>query len=302
MECPSRPHDPPLPGHATAPTFSPDLSALRPNLLRFARSRLRNANLAEDAVSEALLAAWQTQPTFSTPAQASAWVYGILRHKLVDQVRQQARELPVGDGLPEPDTRGSDWFVGGPWCGLAATQTEPDEACSHNQFVALVLRCCEQLPSLQRQAFVLRELGDEDPADICRQLGVSEGHLWVLMHRARLRLRQLLNAQWPMPQGVTKASKAQRRHRPPAASPRHSGQAEVDSETTAFALHEAEAEGEGDRRADRSFRQCVPEGAADPVRDPEFDHAHTGPGSLPCARQLQLLATEARPSRFAPAQ
>jgi len=179
--------------------YMPDLAALRTSLLRYARARQRNATLAEDAVSDTLLAAWQAQMSFPTHAQGTAWVYGILRHKLVDQIRQQSREVPAGDALPEPDTRSPDWFVGAAWCGMTSTQTEPEHACAQQQFLDLVLRCCDQLPPMQRQAFLLRELLDDEPASVCAELGITEGNLWVLVHRARARLRGLLQKQGSSP-------------------------------------------------------------------------------------------------------
>ena len=120
MHCPTSQNELPLSGQALA--HRPDLGALHASRLRYARARLRNITLADDAVSETLLATWQTQTTFQTPAQARAWVYGIVRHKLVDQLRLQGRETPAGNHLPEPDTRSPDWFVGSDWCGVSSTQ------------------------------------------------------------------------------------------------------------------------------------------------------------------------------------
>lgn len=190
MHCPT-----PLeaaPARDPEPRFTPDLTGLHGGLMRYARSRVHNHGLVEDAVSETMLVALESRVTFSSPAKATAWVYGVLRNKLVDQLRQQGREAPAGDQLPEPGTRSTEWFVGTDWCGVGSLQAEPDQACSRREFAQLLLQCCEQLPSNQRQAFVRREIDDEDPGSICQQLGITEGHLWVLVHRARLRLRVLL--------------------------------------------------------------------------------------------------------------
>jgi RNA polymerase sigma-70 factor (ECF subfamily) len=184
---------------ASAAAHAPDLCELHPRLLRYARSRVHNLGLAEDAVSETLLAAWERGAVFPTPAKATAWVFGILRHKLVDQLRQQGRETPAGEQLPEPDTRSLDWYVGGDWCGVTSAVSEPDQACSRRQFVELLLRCCERLPPAQRQAFVMREIDGDDPASVCQQLGVTEGNLWVLVHRARVQLRAMLGEHWLLP-------------------------------------------------------------------------------------------------------
>lgn len=180
----------------------PDLAALQAPLLRFARSRLRNLELAEDAVSAKLLAALEKPQAFATAAQAVAWTYGVLRHKLVDQMRQQTREAPAGDRLPDADTRSGDWTGAGAWHGSPCPLQEPEVACSQFEFLAMLQRCCDLLPALQRQAFLLRELHGLEPEHICQELGVTAGHLWVLVHRARQRLRTLIQAQWPMLDGA----------------------------------------------------------------------------------------------------
>jgi RNA polymerase sigma-70 factor (ECF subfamily) len=35
-----------------------------------------------------------------------------------------------------------------------------------------------------------------EPEDICKDLGLSQSNYWVLMHRARLRLRQCVERGW----------------------------------------------------------------------------------------------------------
>lgn len=187
------------PPDAGVPTL-PDFGELRLKLLRFARARLYSAGLAEDAVSETLLAVLQARHDRSHPtvaSQTTAWVFGVLRHKLVDQLRQQRRETPAGDDLPEPQSGSHDWFAGGAWCGLSAPAADPEQALCQRELMARVLQLCGRLPALQRQAFLMRELREEEPAEICRRLGITENYLWVLIHRARSRLRSGLQQGMP---------------------------------------------------------------------------------------------------------
>ena len=66
------------------------LTGLRRDLLRFARLQLRDASAAEDAVQEALAAAWSGAEKFGGQSQHKTWVFGILRHKLTDTLRGEA--------------------------------------------------------------------------------------------------------------------------------------------------------------------------------------------------------------------
>ena len=67
------------------------IEALRPYLLRFASLQLRDAAAAEDAVQEALVAALAGESGFAGRANLRTWLTGILKHKIVDTVRRQAR-------------------------------------------------------------------------------------------------------------------------------------------------------------------------------------------------------------------
>ena len=72
--------------------FPSQVESLRPQLLRFARTQLRNEAWAEDAVSDTLLAALEKPQSFAGLSQLKTWLVGVLKHKLVDQLRRHARE------------------------------------------------------------------------------------------------------------------------------------------------------------------------------------------------------------------
>ena len=52
--------------------------------------------------------------------------------------------------------------------------------------------CLETVPTKQRMAFVLREVEELDTKEICKILDVTRTNLGVLLHRARMRLRECL--------------------------------------------------------------------------------------------------------------
>jgi RNA polymerase sigma-70 factor, ECF subfamily len=162
--------------------------ALRPLLVRLARRQLRNDAWAEDAVSATVIAALEKPGAFAGRATAKTWLVGILKHKLVDELRRNTRELPLvvrDDDDADAEDRATEHES--PW-------GDPLESLAQAQFVALVDRCLAALPAPQRRAFVLREaLGAETP-EVCRELGVTANHLGVMLHRARRSLQRQLQA------------------------------------------------------------------------------------------------------------
>lgn len=61
---------------------------------------LRDADAARDLVQETFIKVWQRCATFQGESELLPWVKSILRHGLIDRLRREGREVPLGT---EPD-------------------------------------------------------------------------------------------------------------------------------------------------------------------------------------------------------
>lgn len=178
-------------------SFAEQVVALRPLLVRMARQRLRNDAWAEDAVSETLVAALENPNAFGGRASVRTWLAGILKHKVVDQIRRHTRECQLetfDDEEPDYGALRNTNLTGA--FEAQAEWGDPQERLSQRQFMAQFDRCLKALPPQQSRAFVLRNWMEEETDEICRQLGVTSNNLSVMLHRARGRMRTLLQAEW----------------------------------------------------------------------------------------------------------
>lgn len=164
-------------------------------LFKYAMARVRNRELAEDLVQEALLAALRSAPSFKGRSTERTWLVGILKHKLLDHLRKAGRER-ASDTLDEQledeffDDRGR-WKI-----RPARWTVDPHEALQQNDFRTVFDRCLEEAPERLARVFVLRELDELESDEICKILDVTSTNLWVMLHRARLKLRQCLELSW----------------------------------------------------------------------------------------------------------
>jgi RNA polymerase sigma-70 factor (ECF subfamily) len=169
-------------------------------LFRYALTRLRRRQDAEDAVQEALLAALRARQQFRADSAERSWLIGILRHKIVDRIRVLAREdaatIPNDDGMDNWCGQSDRWLhAPGRW------RADPAQLSENADFWQQVRACYGALPELQAQVFALRTFDGLSTEEICQQLGVTTTNLWVLLHRARARLRDCLESTWFVQEG-----------------------------------------------------------------------------------------------------
>ena len=177
------------------------LDGLRRQMLKFATLQLSDANLAEDAVQEALIGALRNASSFAGRAALKTWVFAILKNKIADILRQKKRSIDASSLLHE-DEEGEDFSSlfdsQGMWQKdeRPAAWAHPDEALREGEFWLVFEVCLENLPGKQARVFMMREFIELDTAEICATLALSVSNLHVLLHRARLRLRECLEQRW----------------------------------------------------------------------------------------------------------
>ena len=175
------------------------LAAHRDYLLRFARLQLRNDAWAQDAVSETLLAALSKPQAFEQRSQLKTWLVGILKHKIIDALRQHGREVSLSGDEDESSSDLLDqplFAADGHFADKPADWGNPEQELSSRQFFEVLEACASQLPATQGRLFLMREWLELSSDDICKELGLTPTNLYVQLHRARQRLRECLQLNW----------------------------------------------------------------------------------------------------------
>lgn len=176
--------------------FAHQVQALRTPLMRFARAQLRNDAWAEDAVSETLLAALEKPQSFAGQSQLKTWLVGILKHKVIDQLRRHAREATVLTRDDDADVDELLFAEDGHWRESPQEWGNPEQQCRQRQFFEVLEACMQFLPATQGRVFMMREWLELSTDEVCKELAITPTNLWVLLHRARLRLRDCLQERW----------------------------------------------------------------------------------------------------------
>jgi RNA polymerase sigma-70 factor (ECF subfamily) len=181
-------------------TLNAELAALHRDMLKFARLQLRDDATAEDAVQEALAAALSNQKSFGNRAQLKTWVFGILKNKIVDIIRERIRSPSASHSVEEISEHAYDDLFNedGFWQDDARPSSwgDPETSFSSQQFWQVFEICLTRLPETTARVFMMREMLGFETDEICKELAISSTNCWVVLHRARMGLRLCLSERW----------------------------------------------------------------------------------------------------------
>jgi RNA polymerase sigma-70 factor (ECF subfamily) len=163
-------------------------------LLTVARSIIGPA-LADEVVQESWVSAYQSLPKFEGRSSVKTWLITIVSNHAKSRLRKESRTISL-DALEELDPGFSDRFrPDGHWSQAPSQwHTEsPESLLEEKQLQRCIDQTLAQLPPMQRAVFTLRDLEQLSLAEICNNLGLSDSNVRVLLHRARLKLMQMID-------------------------------------------------------------------------------------------------------------
>ena len=132
---------------------------------------LRNGHDAEEAVQGALLRAYRALSAGRRPASLLPWLLAIARNECMDvlRARRDTQELP-----PDVESRG----------------VRPDELVVRREEARVLYADLRELPEAQREALILRSMGDLPHGEIARLLNRTAADARTLCREARLSLAE----------------------------------------------------------------------------------------------------------------
>jgi RNA polymerase sigma-70 factor (ECF subfamily) len=171
------------------------------SLLRVARSLVRDQATAEELVQETWLAALTGLAGFEGRSSLRTWLFQICINKARTRFVRDGRTVPFsalggpGDGGGSP--LDPDRFDGeGAWRDPPSTWNEdnPERLAMGAQTRAAIEACIAELPETQRAVLTLRDVEGLEADEICNVLSITLTNQRVLLHRARVRVREALEA------------------------------------------------------------------------------------------------------------
>jgi RNA polymerase sigma-70 factor (ECF subfamily) len=167
-------------------------------LYRFALFRVQDSTVAEDLVQETFLAALGAYKNFKGHSTLRTWLIAILKNKSVDHIRKKVKERRsdemerLGNGVGANFNGQAEWPL-----RHAKWLDTPLKLYARKELMDTLSNCLSKLPDRLAQAFIMREIDELSTKEICESLNITSANCWVILHRARRRLRACLETRLP---------------------------------------------------------------------------------------------------------
>jgi RNA polymerase sigma factor (sigma-70 family) len=167
-------------GHDRA--FEAIVERYRRPLGRYLR-RVLSAPLAEDVLQATFVNAWRSLQRGTDVRDLRPWLYRIAHNQAVNALARAEPRVAADAAVAE----------------LVATSPSPEAEAEQRDTLQRTLTAIAGLPDRQRAAIVAVAVEDRPHPDVARELGLTEGALRQLIHRARTTLRAAATAVVPVP-------------------------------------------------------------------------------------------------------
>lgn len=164
-------------------------------LFFFANARTRNSAVAEDLVQETFLSALKAKDRFKGNSTEKTWLYSILKNKIIDYFRKSSTKNEKSILDDEDKNTDALFHDKGSWKnkeGFISSKDEASRLVESKEFYFILEKCLAHLPPKTQMAFRYKHIEDLDTVEICKELEITTSNYWVLLHRARLSLRDCL--------------------------------------------------------------------------------------------------------------
>jgi RNA polymerase sigma-70 factor, ECF subfamily len=184
--------------------FSELVSRYHSSLLSVAMLYVKNRSVAEEVVQETWLGVIQGIERFENRSLLKTWIFRILTNRAKTRATREARSVPFSElaGFESDDEgpsvgperfRGVDDRWAGHWASPPASWAgTPESRLVSKETLAVIRSAIEALPPAQAHVITLRDVEGWSSEEVCELLELSEANQRVLLHRARSKVRGVL--------------------------------------------------------------------------------------------------------------
>lgn len=156
-----------------------------PSMLRVARSFVRSREEAEEVIQETWLAALSGLDRFAGRSSFRTWLFRILINRARTRGKRENRMVTFSALAPGDDE--DRW-----WEAAASPEANPEQDVLALELRTVLEAAVSALPRTQQLVITLRDIEGWSAQEVCDALDLSPANQRVLLHRARMKVREQL--------------------------------------------------------------------------------------------------------------
>jgi len=173
-------------------------------LYNYAVVRVNDPERAGDLVQDTFLAGLKAKERFQGRSTERTWLISILKRKIIDVYRKSYSSKESSISEYEEDISDGDYYNGaepfkGHWLegkGPNSYSLIPDGELEQKELMSIIELCISLLPANLSMVFIMKMIDETESEEVCKELGITPSNLWVMLHRARLKMRECVESKW----------------------------------------------------------------------------------------------------------
>ena len=174
-------------------------------MIRVAMAYVPTRAAAEEAVQETWIAVLRGIDRFEGRASLKTWIFRILANVAMRAGARERRSVPFSaladaENTGEPSVDPARFLPAdhelfpGHWAVMPTRWPTPEEGLLAGETREVIASAIAELPAAQRTVIGLRDVEGWSSEDVCEALEISAGNQRILLHRARSRVRNAIEA------------------------------------------------------------------------------------------------------------
>jgi RNA polymerase sigma-70 factor (ECF subfamily) len=163
-------------------------------LFNYAKIRVNDHDLAMDLVQDTFVSGLKALDKFEQKSSIKTWLFAILKRKIIDHWRKQEVRKTNPFSFFKTDGIMKGGFLDGhqPQGKL----NEIEAKIENQELKAAIANCIAALPDKWKGIVIGKLVDEQKSEEVCQEFDVTPANLWVIIHRAKVQLRDCLENKW----------------------------------------------------------------------------------------------------------
>lgn len=175
--------------------FEPLVRKHERRIFRVTLAVLGNAEDAEEAMQDAFIKAYRHLDQFRRESKFTTWLTRIAVNEALQKLQTRKTSVSLDDARSVPEIAEEQFIPR----RFETWRADPEKLYGKQELRGIIETAIQSLPTIYREAFVLRDVEEMTADEAAESIGISVGALKSRLLRARLMLRETLAASLEQP-------------------------------------------------------------------------------------------------------